>query len=101
MTVDGFGTEGSYQQLVVWGTNRLGEAFFTQITESVVHKEVCDGDPCSGVKVHQIPSDNKMATITFGYDNNNQLITNGDCPTKYKLDWQKNNHSGTVYLFLP
>jgi len=88
MTVDGFGTEASYQNLVVWGTDRQGETFYSQITQSVVHKEVCDGDPCSGIV---IPSDslrNKMATITYGYDNNNHLITNGDCPTKYKLDWQ-------------
>jgi hypothetical protein len=48
-----------------------------------------------------IPSDDKQATITFGYDNNNQLILNGDCPTKYRVDWQKGSNSGTVYLFLP
>jgi hypothetical protein len=101
MTVNGFGLEGDYDNLVVWGTNRQGEVFYTQITESVVRKEACDWDPCTGIKVYQIPSKDKKATITFGYDNNNQLVVNGDCPTKYKLDWEQGTHSGTVYLYLP
>ncbi|MEI6898360.1 MAG: hypothetical protein WCL00_00665 [Bacteroidota bacterium] len=100
LTVDGFGQSGSFSNLVVWGTNRNGDNFYTQITQSVAHKEVCDWDPCSGIKVHQIPSKDKKATLTFGYDNNNQLITNGDCPTKYKLDWEIGTNSGTLYLFL-
>ena len=101
MTVDGFGTEGAYENLVAWGTNRQGETFYSQITQSVVHREVCFWDPCTGSTVHQIPADNKKATITFGYDDNNQYIVNGDCPTKFKLDWEKGGNSGTVYLFLP
>jgi len=100
IAVDGFGSEGSFQNLVVWGTNRHNEAFFTQITQSIVYKEVCDWDPCSGVVVYQIPSDSKKATITFGYDDNNQPVPDGTCPTKYRLDWEKGTHSGTIYLFL-
>jgi hypothetical protein len=100
MTINGFGTAGAYDNLVVWGVNRQGEEFYSQINEPVVFKETCSWDPCSGVRVYQIPSDDKSATVTFGYDNNNQLIVNGDCPTKYKVDWQKNSNSGTVYLFL-
>ena len=98
LTVDGFGTAGEYNNLVVWGTNREGEQFYTQITQSVVFKEVCDGDPVSGIKIHQIPSDNKSATITFGYDANNQPVTGDTCPTHYRIDWQKNNQSGTMFL---
>lgn len=100
MTIDGFGTSGSYQNLVLWGVNRQGEDFYSQISQSIVHKQSCDWDPCSGIRIISIPSDDKSATLTFGYDNNNQLITNGDCPTKYKVDWQKGSNSGTVYLFL-
>ena len=101
LTLDGFGSTGSYNNLVVWGTNRQGEDFYTQITQSVVLRQTCDWDPCSGIKIHQIPSDSKSATLTFGYDSNNQPITGTECPTKYKLDWQKHNHSGTIYLPLP
>ena len=100
VTTDGFGSAGGYSNLVTWGTNRNGEAFFSQISQPIVHKQSCGWDPTSGILIHQIPSDNKSATITLGYDNNNQLITNGDCPTKYKLDWQKNGNSGTLFLSL-
>jgi len=100
MTIDGFGSAGGLDNLVVWGVNRQGENFFTQVIQPVVHRQVCSWDPCEGVKKHAIPSDNKSATITFGYDSNNQPVTGGDCPTKYKVDWQKNNNSGTVYLWL-
>jgi hypothetical protein len=100
MTVDGFGAEGSYYNLVVWGINRNGENFYTQITQSVVFKETCGWDPCSGIKIHQIPADSKKATITFGYNSNNEPIVGDECPTKFRLDWEKGTHSGTVYLWL-
>lgn len=101
VTNDGFGSADGYSNLVFWGTNRHGELFYSQATQSVVHKQSCGWDPTSGIIIHQIPADSKSATITFGYDSNNQLITNGDCPTKYKLDWSKNGNSGTFYLQLP
>jgi|APCry1669188970_1035186.scaffolds.fasta_scaffold00004_40 hypothetical protein len=99
LTVDGFGSAGGYNNLVLWGTNRNGEQFYTQILQSVVHRAHCGWDPCSGQKKHMIPGDSKGATLTFGYDSNDQPTT--DCPTKYKVDWYKGNKSGTLYLFLP
>jgi hypothetical protein len=101
LTLNGFGSADNYSNLVVWGLNRDGENFYTQITEPVVLRQACDWDPCSGVKIHQIPGDSKSATLTFGFDANNQPVTGTDCPAKYRVDWQKNNHSGTVYLLLP
>jgi hypothetical protein len=101
MTIDGFGASGDYSNLVTWGTNRQGEAFFTQITQSVVHKQLCGFDPVSGIKVHQIPSQSKSATITFGFNNNNQPITGDECPTRFRIDWVKGSHSGTKYVQLP
>ncbi len=100
LTIDGFGTSGDYQNLVVWGTNRQGEEFFTQITQSVVCRQACDWNPVSGIKIHQIPSGDKSATITFGYDSNNQPITGDECPTRYRIDWQWNNQSGTSFIDL-
>ncbi len=98
LTIDGIGTSGQYQNLVVWGTNRDGEQFYTQINQSVVHKQSCDWDPVSGIKFHQVPADSKSATVTFGYDSNNEPVTGDNCPTRYKVDWQRNNVSGTSYL---
>ena len=98
MTIDGFGSAGDYQNLVTWGTNRQNEEFFTQISQSIVCKQACKWDATSGIKIHQIPSENKSATITFGYNDNNELITGNECPTRYRVDWQRNNKSGTSYL---
>ena len=98
LTIDGFGVSGNYQNLVVWGTERQGEEFFTQITQSVVCRQACGMDPVSGTKIHQIPSDSKSATIAFGYNTNNEPITGDECPTRYRVDWQRNNKSGTSYL---
>ena len=98
MTTDGFGTADGFTNLATWGINRNGEQFYSSITQSVVHKQVCNFDPCSGIIVHQIPSADKSATITFGYDSNNNLITNGDCPTRYRVDWVMRNLSGTFFL---
>ncbi|MDP4281701.1 MAG: hypothetical protein Q8867_06070 [Bacteroidota bacterium] len=100
MTIDGFGTSGNYQNLVMWGTTRNGKVFYDQIQVSLILKEACDFDPCSGVKVITMPENNSGATLTFGYDSNNQLITNGDCPSKYKVDWYHGSASGTIYLWL-
>ena len=100
MTVDGFGEEGDYSNLVVWGINRQGELFYTQMIEPVVHRKACDWDPVSGIKKHAIPADSKSATLTFGFNRNNQPINGDECPAKYKLDWHRNNNSGTVYLWL-
>lgn len=101
MTIDGLGSVGEYTNLITWGTNRNDETFYTQITQSIVHKELCNWDPVSGIKIHQIPSARKSATITFGYDNDNQPITRDECPTKYRFDWQRNGNSGTIYVLLP
>lgn len=98
LKIDGFGSNGNYQNLVLWGTNRQGEEFFTQITQSVVCRQTCDWDPVSGIKIHQIPSDNKSATVTFGYNTNNEPIVGDECPTRYRVDWQRNNKSGTSFL---
>lgn len=101
MTIDGLGSADGYDNLVIWGINRNGEAFYTQITQSIVIKATCDWDPVSGVKIYQIPADNKKATVTYGYDVNGNLVTNGDCPTHFRVDWQKGINSGTFYLPLP
>jgi len=101
LTNDGFGTSGQYTSLVTWGTNRNGEDFYTQISQSVVSREFCDWNPVSGIKIHQIPAKSKSATITFGFNSNNEPITGDECPARYRIDWQNGSHSGTAYLPLP
>jgi len=98
MTVDGFGSADGYSNLVNWGINRNGEQFYSSITQLVVLRQVCDFNPCSGIVVHEIPSATKSATVTYGYDSNNNLITDGSCPTRYRVDWVIGNKSGTFFL---
>ena len=100
LTVDGFGQAGENSNLVVWGVNRQGNEFYTKVQQSLVYKQTCDWDPCAGIKLHTIPSDGKSALVTFGYNSNNEPIGPTECPAKYKLDWTKNGHSGTVYFWL-
>lgn len=100
MTLEGFGTAGEYTNLVTWGVNRQGEQFYIRTIQSVEFRQVCSFNPCSGIKNIDIPSDNKGATVTFGFNDNNEPVTGNECPTKYKLDWYKNNQSGTIYLYL-
>jgi hypothetical protein len=101
LRTDGLGAADGYTNLVVWGVNRNGEQFYDQVLQTNVFKQKCDWDPCSGIKKIMIPGNNKSATLTWGYDSNNQLITNDDCPTKFRVDYTVNGQSGTIYLFLP
>lgn len=97
-TLAGLGSADGYDNLAWWGINRAGEQFYTSTIEPVVFKQACNFDPVSGKKFHNIPSDNKNATITFGYDANGNLVGEGDCPTHYRVDWVKGINSGTLYL---
>lgn len=101
LAVEGFGVSGSYTNLVMWGTNRESNEFFTTITTPVIHKEACGWDPCSGVKVHTVPATTAVVTTTFGYNNNNQPVSGDECPTRFRIDWTKNGQSGTIFHPLP
>ena len=98
MTEDGFGSADGYSNLEYWGTDRNSEQFYSSITQTVVYRQVCNFNPCSGIVNSVIPSASKSATTTFGYDSNNNLITNGDCPSRYRIDWVIGNKSGTFFL---
>ncbi|MCX6252538.1 MAG: hypothetical protein NTX61_17525 [Bacteroidetes bacterium] len=98
LTIDGFGSDAGYNNLVFWGVNRNGENFYTQINQSVVIKEACSWDPCSGVELFTIPGASKSATVTFGYDSNNDPVSGDNCPTRYRIDWTVNGQSGTFFL---
>lgn len=98
LSIDGFGEADGYDNLVTWGTNRSNEQFYAQINQTVVHTQVCNGDPVSGIIFYDIPAGDKNATITFGYNSNNEPIGPGECPTRYRLDWNYNGNSGTFFL---
>jgi hypothetical protein len=99
LTVSSDGTSnGTYTNLVEYGTNRNGEAFYTSINTPIVYNESCNWDPIWGGFTHQIPGVSKSATVTFGYNSSDALVTQGACADFYKLDWVIKNNSGTIYL---
>jgi hypothetical protein len=104
VTVTGFGSAGGYNNLVEYGTNRNGEAFYTQINTAIIYNNTCtyyQWTPIWGVLVHQIPSTPKSATITYGYNSSDALVSEGSCADYYRLDWVIKSKSGTVYLPIP
>lgn len=98
LTVKGIGESQNHANLTAWGVNRAGEEFLTSITTPVVYKQTCDWKPVAGVKVHTLPADEKVATVTFGYNNNNESIGVNDCPERFRVDWQKGTLSGTRFI---
>ena len=98
--VDGFGQVGEYAGLVTWGVGRNGDQFYISVPQPVHYVQACNFNPVNGIQTIEIPSKNKGATLTFGFDNNNQPVVPPACPTKYKLDWHHGANSGTIYLWL-
>jgi len=98
--VDGFGKVGEYTNLVTWGVARNGNQFFITTTQPVHYWQTCGFKPVNGIQSIDIPSADKGATLTFGYDHHNQPVTPPPCPTKYKVDWYHGANSGTIFLWL-
>ena len=98
--IDGFGTAGEYVNLVTWGVARNGDQFYISVPETVHYPMSCNFNPVNGIQSIDIPSADKGATITYGFDSNNQPVTPPECPTKYKVDWYDGIYSGTIWLWL-
>ena len=98
ITEDGFGAANGYDKLSSWGTTRNGQLFYNQITQPVVMKKECGFRPSAGIQKQFLPEKELTSTITFGYNDQNQPVASNECATRLRLDWQKKNNSGTLYL---
>lgn len=98
MAVNGFGSVNGYDKLLSWGKDRDGDDFYTQVNEWVTFREKCNWVPFTGEQVYNIPEEGLKATVTFGFNNQNNPITGSDCPTRYRLRWQQHGQSGTIFL---
>jgi hypothetical protein len=105
VTASGFGSAAGYNNLVEYGTDRNGEAFYGQINTPILYSyNICIPYawlPIWGVIVYQIPSVPKSGTVTFGYNSSDVLVTEGTCADYYKLDWVVKIKNGTIYLMIP
>lgn len=86
LTVEGDTAVGGYNNVVVWGTNRRGNAFYSQITSPIAFKSLCSSRPVSGVKVHNGLT--KAITVTLGVDESGNPYTGSGCPYGFKLNWE-------------
>ena len=98
VAVNGFGNQQGQNNLMSWGTDREGRNFRVQCDESVVYRQACQWLPCSGILRYSYPQEALLATVTFGYNDNNEPISGSECPTHYKLDWGQQGQSGTIFL---
>ena len=98
LAVNGFGVSHGYQSVLSWGKDREGKTFFSQVAQSVVYTEACNFLPRSGKQIYSYPGDNLTATVTYGFNYNNEPITGAECPTHYKLEWQQHGNSGTIFI---
>jgi len=98
VAVNGFGNQQGQNNLMAWGTDRDGRKFRVQVDESIVFRQTCQWLPCSGIQKFTYPQENLNATVTFGYNDNNEPISGSECPTRYKLDWSQQGYSGTIFL---
>jgi hypothetical protein len=98
MAVNGFGSVGDYDKLISWGKDRDGNDFYNQVIEWVTFREKCNWVPFTGEQLFSIPEEGLKATVTYGFNNQNQPIAGSECPTRYRLRWQQYGQSGTIFL---
>jgi hypothetical protein len=98
LATNGFGNAHGYNSVLSWGKDREDKVFISQVAESVVCTEACNFVPRSGRQIYSIPVDNLTATVTYGYNSNNEPISGAECPTHYKLEWNQHGDSGIIYI---
>lgn len=102
-TVTGTHSDGTNNNIAVWGTTRFGVSFSNMITAPKVFKQSCDFNLTSG-QDSIISSDKITSVITYGLDANGNVETS--CPIASqggyyyaKLVWS-NGNNGKVYTFI-
>lgn len=97
VSVTGFHTEGNKTGISVWGVNRFGNEFSSQITSPLVVRQDCDFRLVSGSVVHT--RGDISATLVFGLDVTGLPIS---CPLLgtyyFKATWTGPNGSISVVL---
>ncbi len=94
ISVTGNASVNSLSNVVVWGTNRNNQTFYTQITTPLVINSICGwSNPTSGVKVHTGPF--KELKVTFGLDSTGTSVTSG-CASSFKLNWTNANGAAKI-----
>jgi hypothetical protein len=86
LKVEGDTAVGGYSNVVVWGVNRRGTSFYTQLTTPLTFNSQCTSRPVSGVKVHNGLV--KSITVTCGVDESGNPYSGTVCPYGFKINWE-------------
>ena len=102
-TVTGTHSDGTNNNIGVWGTNRFGVSFSNMITSPKVFEQSCDFNLTSG-QDSITRSDKITSVITYGLDANGDPatvcpITSGGGYYYAKLVWT-NGNNGKVYTYI-
>lgn len=84
VTISGDTTLTGTNNIVVWGINRAGNPFYTQISQPVVWNSTCPAGPSAGIKIHKGIA--HEITVTFGVDASGNPVT-GTCPYGFRINW--------------
>ena len=101
-TVTGTHSDGTNNNIAVWGTNRFGVTFTNMITSPRVFAQSCDFNLTSG-QDSIVRSDKITSVITYGLDASGNVAA--ACPVAgggfyyAKLVWT-NGNSGKVYTYI-
>lgn len=97
LTIEGLGSADGYNNLINWGLTRENDNFYTEINVPVTFKQVCGWKGNEGSEIIYLPAEDLKATISLGYDSNNQPVNPGDCADRYRVDWEQSGQTGTFY----
>jgi hypothetical protein len=93
LTISGIGSYGGNNDVVRYGTNRLGNAFVTRITSPIVFvKATCSGEETikysSGTRIHTVERERGTVTRTESIS-----LNTSTCISTYTLKVEKNGKS--------
>ena len=102
-TVTGTHSDGTNNNIAMWGTNRFGVTFTNMITSPRVFAQSCDFNLTSG-QDSIVRSDKITSVITYGLDASGNVatacpITSGGGYYYAKLVWT-NGNNGKVYTYI-
>lgn len=100
MKSSGFGSQNGYDNLITWGTTRMGKLFYEQIPQFVEHLENCYFHGASGIDYMTLPNQNTKITSTYGFDKNHRPLIQGNCPGSFRIDWSVGSLTGSFFMDL-
>jgi hypothetical protein len=82
---EGDTTVAGNSNVVIWGQNRYGRAFYGVIEQPIINNSDCEWHAVSGKRI--LKGLLREVTLTFGVDNAGNPVSSGNCPYGFKINW--------------